>query len=340
MGRFGHLVGGAALLTLSACGKSGGRADGGGATGGGGGAISSSGTGGSSSGGGAGGATSGAGGAVSTAGAGGAPSIGGGPGACDGIDAGAAAPAPYVDLDVTASGFAEHEGQPVFLLTRANGDRTLGAGRAIVSGGAFSFHFPKGYMRGHAQEILWLLDADGDGVCDAAAGDHTGYAVLSAFDPPGDGVAAVAISDNHVQTTSSGAGLCVAGMGFGDMMDMNVTGTGFDAHEGRTVHLLARSAYNGAIFAAGDAIVTAGGFAFQFQRGFERFTYEEIFSFVDVDGDGRCTWGTDHPGYTVTPALNPANNSPVEVQVMDNHKIQSDRGADVCVVMNGCQLAP
>src|SRR5581483_2454647 len=189
MGRIRHLAGAVALLTLSACGKSGGRPDAGGTAGGAGGGISTAGTGGSwSTGGtgGTGGTTSGTGGTVSTAGSGGATSSGGAPGACEGIDAGSAAPAPYVDLDITAAGFAEHEGQAVFLVTRAKGDRTLGSGRGTVTGGAFTFHFPKGYMRANDQEVLWLLDADGDGVCNDAAGDHTGYAVLSAFDPPGD----------------------------------------------------------------------------------------------------------------------------------------------------------
>jgi hypothetical protein len=124
------------------------------------------------------------------------------------------------------------------------------------------------------------------------------------------------------------------------MLDMNVTGTGFDAGEGRTVHLLARTVDNGAIFASGGAVVASGGFVLHFPRGFERFTYEEIMFFVDVDGDGRCTPGTDDPGYTVTAAFNPTQNVPVDVPLMDNHMAQSARGADVCAVMNGCQLAP
>jgi hypothetical protein len=260
--------------------------------------------------------------------------------ACEGVAAGSAANLSYVDLNITASGFSEHEGQTVFLVTRSNTYGVLGSGSAVVSRGAFAFHFPKGYRRAADQQIIWLLDADGDGVCDDAAGDHTGFFLVSATDPPGAGPVAVAISDNHVRMTPSGANLCNPGFPFGDMLDMNVTGTGFDADEGRTVHLLARTVDNGAIFASGDAVVASGGFVLHFPRGFERFTYEEIIFFVDVDGDGRCTPGTDDPGYAVTAAFNPTQNVPVDVPLMDNHMAQSARGADVCAVMNGCQLAP
>jgi len=261
------------------------------------------------------------------------------PAACEAIDGGTPAQPAHLDLNINASGFAEHEGQTVLLVTRASGEGVLGSGRATVKAGAFTFHFPKGYRRATAQEVLWLLDADGNGVCDEAAGDHTGFAVVSSFDPPGDAAAAITISDNHVRTTASGGALCIAGSPFGDMFDMDVTGTGFDAHEGRTVRLLASSLYNGAIFAVGDASVSAGGFALHFPRGYQRFTYEEVFFFVDVDGDGSCTQGVDHPGYISTAALNPTQNVPVAVSVRDNHVTQSSRGIDVCAVMNGCQFA-
>ena len=47
--------------------------------------------------------------------------------------------------------------------------------------------------------------------------------------------------------------------------------------------------------------------------------------FVDVDGDCRCTPGTDDPGYTVTAAFNPTQNVPVDVPLIDNHMAQSAR---------------
>jgi hypothetical protein len=125
------------------------------------------------------------------------------------------------------------------------------------------------------------------------------------------------------------------------MLDFNITGSGFEAHDGQRLHLLTRTAYNGAIFGAGDAVVAGGGFAFHFPKGYERFTYQEILVFVDVDGDGVCVTGTDHTGYTASSAFNPVQIAPpVNQQVMDNHTSRSARGADICVIMNGCQVAP
>ena len=339
MGWSGYVVGACLLLTLGACRKSGDSPDAAGPAGGMGGSVSTGGAAGSVPMGGTGGSlpTGGTGG-ILPAGMGGASDAG--PSACERVDGGSVTSPPYLDLDVTASGFAEHEGQKVFLVTRANIAGVLGAGSATVTGGAFAFHFAKGYKRATNQEILWLLDADGDGVCDDTAGDHTGYVLLSATDPPAAAPVAIAISDNHVRTTSSNANLCNPPAPFGDMLDMNITGTGFDAHEGRAVHLLTRNPSNGAIFGSGDARVAGGGFAFHFPRGFQRFTYQEIFFFVDIDGDGKCAPGTDHLGYTVTPGFNPTQNVPLDLQIMDNHMAQSARGADVCVVMNGCQIAP
>src|SRR5581483_11353165 len=95
--------------------------------------------------------------------------------ACEAADAGATPQ--YLDMDITASGFAEHEGQAIFLVIRLEGSRVLGVGRATVAGGGFALHFPRGYLRASNQEILWLVDADGDDKCTAAAGDHTGYLV-------------------------------------------------------------------------------------------------------------------------------------------------------------------
>jgi hypothetical protein len=260
--------------------------------------------------------------------------------ACEGVDAGAGAAPQYLDMDITGSGFAEHEGQAVLLVIRTENSRVLGVGKATVAGGGFALHFPKGYRRASNQEILWLVDADGDDVCNAAAGDHTGYLVAGGFDPVGSAAFAVAISDNHVNVTPREPNLCDPALPFGTMLNFNVTGSGFAAHDGRTVHLLTRTATNGAIFGSGAAVVSGGGFTFYFRRGYERFTYQEIFWFVDVDGDGTCVAGTDHTGYITSSGENPTQDVSVEMAVTDNHATQSARQADVCIVMNGCPLAP
>jgi len=258
---------------------------------------------------------------------------------CEGVDAGAIASPAYADMNVTASGFAEHEGRTVLVVTRSNRSGVLGSRSATVTGGAFAFRFPKGYQRSADQELLWLIDADGDGSCNTDAGDHTGYLLVNAVDPGSDALD-VSITDNHVRTTSRNVDICNPAAPFGDMMDINITGTGFQAHDGQRVHLLTRTAYNGAIFGSGEAVVTGGGFAFHFPKGYVRFTYQEMLVFVDVDGDGVCVPGTDHTSYSATSAFNPVQIAPVDEQVMDNHTSNTARNADVCVVMNGCQVAP
>jgi hypothetical protein len=325
----------------------------GGSSGGVAGTVAMGGSGGGSVGGMAGQASVGSGGAASGGGAGGLPMDAGGDGppgfpdagaatntACEGVDGGSVASSPYADLDITASGFVEHEGQTVFVVTRSNLGGVLGSGSAKVAGGAFAIHFPKGYRRSYDQEILWLLDADGDGLCDADAGDHTGYVLVKATDPVGAEPLRIAIDDNHVRTSASNAEFCRAGTPLGDMLDMNITGVGFDAYEGRTLHLVTRTTYNGAIFGSGEAIVTGGGFAFHFRRGYQRFTYQEVLFFVDIDADGGCAPESDHAGFFATSAFNPIQNVAVNVQLPDTHVVKTGRGADVCVVMNGCQLSP
>jgi len=288
----------------------------------------------------AGGSTMGAagrGGSAGGAGASGTPD--GGVSTCEVGDAGSATGPSFVDLSVLASGFPEHEGETAFLVTRVAGDQVLGTGSARVTGGAFMFRFPKGYKLSANQEILWLFDEDGDGLCREGDGDHTGYVFVNASDSPPPGGLEVAISDNHARTTSRGFSFC-NNTPFGDMLDMDITGIGFDAHNGRTVHLVTRTIANGAVFGSGDATIEGGGFAFHLRKGFQRFTYQEIFFFIDIDGDGRCASETDHTGYVLTPAFTPTMNMPVKMQVMDNHVALSARGASVCAVMNGCQLAP
>jgi hypothetical protein len=255
---------------------------------------------------------------------------------CEGVDTGAINSPTYADLNVTASGFAEHEGHAVLVVTRSNSSGVLGARSATVTGGGFAFRFPKGYQRSEDQELLWLIDADGDGLCNTDAGDHTGYLLVNAVDP-GSNALDVLITDNHVRTTSRNDDICNPAVPFGEIMDINITGKGFEAHDGQRVHLLTRRTYNGAIFGSSEAVVTGGGFAFHFPKGYMRSTYQEILLFVDVDGDGVCVPGTDHTGYSATSAFDLA---PVDEQVTDSHMSKTARNADVCVVMNGCQVAP
>jgi hypothetical protein len=120
--------------------------------------------------------------------------------------------------------------------------------------------------------------------------------------------------------------------------DFDVVGSGFDAHEGLTVHVLTDSPYNHHVWGTGQATIVGGGFALHFPRGFERTTYQEIFWFIDVDGDGRCATPNDHTGYAATSAFTPLDASAVvQMAITDNHNNVNAGREDVCVIMNGCR---
>ena len=258
----------------------------------------------------------------------------------DGDDGAADTRREYLDLNVTASGFDAHEGLPVYVVTGLANGGVLGVGSATVVGGGFTLHFAGGYQRNRNQAIVWFVDTNRDGICATADGDHIGYLAAAAFNPAANESLDLTITDNHVDTTPGFPESCSRTRPFGDMLDMNILASGFGPHEGQTVHLVTRPVQNGAIFAAGTASVVGGGFAFHFRRAFARFTYQEIFWFVDVDGDGLCTTGVDHPGYTITAAFSPIGTDPIDMPISDNHIDSSARGANVCLVMNGCRLAP
>lgn len=245
----------------------------------------------------------------------------------------------FLNLDVRGDGFGAHEGQAVHLVTRTNSSGVIGAGTVTVEGGGFTVHFESGYERNTSQQLIWFADQDGDGTCNPAMGDHMGYVAVGPFDPAANDALAVSVSDNHVTDVAGDTTVCSANRAFGGMVDMNVMASGFAAHEGSTVHVLTRTFQNGAVFGRGQATVASGGFSLRFPRGFVVQTYQEVFWFVDVDGDGVCT-ATDHPGYTVTAAAVPTANQPFDQMISDNHTAMSARAADVCVVMNGCPIAP
>lgn len=123
------------------------------------------------------------------------------------------------------------------------------------------------------------------------------------------------------------------------MSDLEIAATGFASHDGAIVHLLIRTNLNGAVFGSGQASVVGGAFSMRLPRAFPQFMYPDILGFVDVDGDARCT-ATDHPGYLAGPAGTATGNEAVALPISDNHKTATSRQADVCTVMNGCQLAP
>ena len=247
-----------------------------------------------------------------------------------------ASTASFYDLKIVGVDFARDEGRSVYLVTRSANGGVLGSASAVASGGGFSLTFPRGYQRTSGGQVLWFVDVNADGFCDTANGDHFGLIQLDPSDA-GDEAVEITISDDPSNPTIPGdPSACTGQKPLGELSDLDISATGFEAHAGARVYLITRTALNGAVFAHGSAVVVDGGFRFHFPRGLEQFTYQEVFWFVDTDGDGRCTHSSDHTGFLSTNALRPAGRDPAEVSIKDNHTEVSERGTDVCVVLNAC----
>ena len=161
---------------------------------------------------------------------------------------------------------------------------------------------------------------------------------IGPFDPAGNDTISTAIVHNDVGGIPGETNPCAGVRPFGDMADINLNAPGFEAHEGAPVYLLTRNGLNGFVFARGESTITSGRFGFYFPRAYARGLAQEIFWFVDADGDRVCT-SSDHRGYAVTP-VSTTQPDTVYLEITDNHATESARGADVCVVLNGCPLAP
>jgi hypothetical protein len=337
MKRFGSWSLLVVLAGASCSGSSSGPGDGG--PGGGGGLGGSAAVGGGGTGGGGGGSVGGSA-AGGTSGTGGGLAGHGGWGV-GGIDPSCVRPDAqlhrFLNLDVSSQGFpGEHSGEWVYVVTRNATSGVLGAGRGLLSGPGFTLHFEGGYERNTSQMIEWFADADGSGDCIFSSGDHVGYMMIGPFDPAGNDAVSATIVHNDVGGIPGEGNSCNGGGVFGYMADMSLSAAGFAAYNGATVYLLTRATQNGAVFARGETTIAGGGFGFYFPRGYAQQTTQEVFWFVDADGDGVCT-SSDRPGYAVTPA---SAMDTLYFDITDNHVATSVTGADVCVVLNGCPIAP
>ena len=243
----------------------------------------------------------------------------------------------FVDLEVRGEGFDAHEGRTIYLFSR-NNNGILGTASARIAGGAFEVRFAGGARRAtEGQDVSWFVDADDDGRCNTAQGDDPGFQAIDPVDPPGTQAFAVVVVDNHA-TSPRVRGSCDGTRPFEEMSDLTVAAAGFADHEGATIHVLTR-AVNGAVLGSGQTTVTRGGWSMVFPRAYAQFSYQEILWFVDLDSDGVCT-ASDHPGNLTTNAFTPNGNAVVTMPISDNHQAVTGRQADVCIVMNGCPIAP
>jgi hypothetical protein len=335
------------LAGASCSGASNAPGDGGSSQGGSSGAGGSGAAGGAGGSGGSAGSAGGGAGTVGSGGAGGTSGTSGGPAGRGGWGSGGIDPScvrpdaqlnRFLNLDIRGEAFPdEHRLEYVYVVTKNASSGIIAAGRATV-GSAFTLHLEGGYERNTVQQIAWFADADGDGRCYSSDGDHFGYIMVGPFDPAGNDAYSVTFRHNDVAGIPGEANPCVGSRPFGDMAGIGLRATGFEAHERATFYALARNPLNGFVFGRGQYPFLSGQFGLHLPRAYARNLAEEIFWFVDADGDGLCT-SADHRGYAVTPIV-ATEVDQVNVDITDNHTNETPKGVDVCVVLNGCPVAP
>jgi hypothetical protein len=125
--------------------------------------------------------------------------------------------------------------------------------------------------------------------------------------------------------------------GVRNFLDLVVMGQGFEEHEGKRVHVFTRESSSNAPLGYGSALVQDGRFTIRFPDGYARFSYQLVFHYVDVNGDGRCAEAMgDHVGYRITNGFNPSTNEPLEMMYTHTH-VSASRNEQVCDLMNTCR---
>jgi hypothetical protein len=257
---------------------------------------------------------------------------------CGPYDPAAEGTRPVLDMKVVGSGFDAHEGESVRLLTRNAGTGALrGIGRGTVFGGRLTVYLPNGYERAADQEILWFVDVDGDGACNAGAGDQLGYARPVGFNPAGNEVLEVSVTDDPA-TVPATVDVC---SGMQPLLTMAVTGSGFGAHEGATIYVATRTANGAPLAGTLTSISVGGGASFsQLPYAYERTANQQVLWFVDVQRApaGVCdTSSGDDVGYVGTGSLAPVGNGVSNLGITDNHVDATATNEEICAVMNGCR---
>jgi hypothetical protein len=258
----------------------------------------------------------------------------------------------YFDLEITGDGLASIEGR---LVTVRLGDpplQRLTSAQTRVIDGKFAFSLPQTLEVGLYKTKIIHFDVDGDGRC--GAGDQVWVDRSSSWSTPGvvirrfgsDGAGIRMVGSPSAAGTLAAPDedtcrrieLCgryaPAAEGRRPSLDIKVTGSGFDRHDGNPVHLLTRSSGTVALRGIGRGAIIGGRFTIYVPNGYQRGADQEILWFVDVDSDGKCGASAgDHLGYAAIAALDPVGNDAVEVSISDDHPATLPGNIDVCTAM-------
>ena len=95
-------------------------------------------------------------------------------------------------------------------------------------------------------------------------------------------------------------------------LDFVVSGEGLGQHEGRIVRFVTYdSVAPTRVFGVAEVAIQDGAFSARWTDGYERYEYQPVSFYIDLDDDGRCDVGQDLGAHFVSSAWNPVGDAPL-----------------------------
>ena len=157
------------------------------------------------------------------------------------------------NLAFTGIGYDVHNGQTFEVaLVRVSDGVVVNTGSATVVAGAFSFAFNGALALSTAYRLDYYADMNGSGACDAPPADHVWSTAIAAT------TVNVSINDTHDATFDAAACATLNGNGF----DLTFSGTGYDVHNGQTLHVVLTNTANSSMVFHTTGTISGGAFSF------------------------------------------------------------------------------
>ncbi|MBI5507886.1 MAG: hypothetical protein HY903_03925 [Deltaproteobacteria bacterium] len=256
--------------------------------------------------------------------------LGAGPLACNDDDDGQGQPAGSLDLRITGTGFAPHNGEVMSLALTTTAGQVLTRGAALVADGGFAFTFPGSLERGLGYRLDYYTDHDHDGVCTTPvlAGDHGWTATVPTVTD--------AVTQTLTHNVIFGAGVCASF----PTHALTFSGT-FAPHAGRTFYAALVRELDGFPVATTSMLIPAGGavsllFAARLQDG---LSYHLDY-FVDANANAACEtpaltadqgWRIAVPTVSGDVTLSRSEDTTFEPSVCASFPVNGGRGTFVAV---------
>jgi hypothetical protein len=122
-------------------------------------------------------------------------------------------------------------------------------------------------------------------------------------------------------------------------LDFRVSGTGLAAHEGRSVRLVTHNLHDDdRVFGTAEVTIVAGQFEASWLNGYQRWEYQPVDYYIDVDDSGTCTPGVDLGERFISSAWNPVGDEPLDqdITLFPPQPVTTD----VCQAIDRCHGDP